>query len=120
MLLRLQDGQSTLEKQTADFNAGIQRRISQLSAGIEDSQRKTQEMLEQTAQRVDSSRRLLKLMVALLVLSWGGLLYVARQFPRLQDKSVAWKGKVPEPAPDEEGMSVGGKVDHKCPGRLEV
>ncbi len=117
MLLRLQDGQSTLEKQTADFNAGIQRRISQLSAGIEDSQRKTQEMLEQTAQRVDSSRRLLKLIVALLVLSWGGLLYAARQFPRLQDKSVAWKGKVPEPAPDEEGIVSWRKGGPQMPGK---
>jgi hypothetical protein len=61
-------------------------------------------MLEQTAQRIDSSRRLLKLIVALLVLSWGGLLYVGRQLPRFQDKSVTWKGKVPEPAPDEEGI----------------
>src|SRR5712692_5359249 len=101
MLLRLQDGQRSLEKQTADFNAGIQTRIRQLSAGIEDSERKSQEMLEQTALRIDSTRRLLKLIVALLVLSWGGLLYVARQLPRLRDKSVAWKGKVPESAPDE-------------------
>jgi len=104
MLLRLQMGQNTLGMQTADFNATIQQRMSQLSAGIEDSQRKTKEMLEQTAQRIDSSRRLLKLIVALLVLSWGGLLYVARQLARLQDKSVAWKGKVPEPTPDEEGI----------------
>src|SRR5260370_39864217 len=51
MLLRLQDGQRTLEKQTADFNAGLQTRISELRAGIEDSDRKTQKMLEQTAQR---------------------------------------------------------------------
>jgi hypothetical protein len=50
MLLRLQDGQSTLEKQTADFNAGVQTRIGQLSAEIVDSQRNTQEMLEPTAQ----------------------------------------------------------------------
>src|SRR5216683_7806542 len=104
MLLRLQEGQRTLEKQIPELNAGIQTRMRQLSAGIEDSERKSQEMLEQTAQRIDSTRRLLKLIVALLVLSWGGLLYAARQFPRLQDKSVAWKGKVPEPAPDEEGI----------------
>jgi hypothetical protein len=104
MLLRLQDGQRSLETQTADFNAGIQTRMRQLSAGIEDSERKSQEMLEQTAQRIDSTRRLLKLIVALLVLSWGGLLYVARQLPRLRDKSVAWKGKVRESAPDEEGI----------------
>ncbi len=104
MLLRLQEGQRSLEKQTAEFNAGIQTRMRQLSAGIEDSERKSQEMLEQTALRIDSTRRLLKLIVALLVLSWGGLLYVARQLPRLRDKSVAWKGKVPESAPDEEGI----------------
>src|SRR5712691_8188125 len=44
MLLRLQDGQRTLEKQTAEFNAGIQTRMSRLSVAIEDSERKTQEM----------------------------------------------------------------------------
>jgi hypothetical protein len=104
MLLRLQDGQRTLEKQTADFNAGIQTRMSRLSVAIEDSDRKTQEMLEQTAQRIDSTRRWLKLIVLLLVLSWGGLLYVARQLPKLQDKAIAWKGKVPEPAADDEGI----------------
>lgn len=109
MLLRLQEGQRTLEKQTAEFNAGIQTGIRQLSGGIEDSERKTQEMLEQTALRIDSTQRLLKLIVALLLLSWGGLFYVARQFPKLQDKSVAWKGKVPESAPDEEGIVSGQK-----------
>ena len=74
-------------------------------------------MLEQTAQRVDSSRSLLKLIVVLLVLSWGGLLYAARQFPRLQDKSVAWKGKVPEPAPDEEGIVSWRKGGPQMPGK---
>src|SRR5579864_9080361 len=54
MLLRLQEGQRTLGKQTAEFNADIQTQIRQLSGGIEDSQRKTQEMLEQTALRIDS------------------------------------------------------------------
>jgi hypothetical protein len=109
MLLRLQEGQRTLEKQTAEFNAGIQTGIRQLSGGIEDSERKTQEMLEQTALRIDSTQRLLKLIVALLLLSWGGLFYVARQVPKLQDKSVAWTGKVPESAPDEEGIVSGQK-----------
>ena len=104
MLLRLQEGQRTLEKQSAELNAGVQTRIHQLSGGIEDSERKTQEMLEQTALRIDSTRRLLKLIVALLLVSWGGLFYVARQFPKLQDKSVARKGKGPESAPDEEGI----------------
>jgi hypothetical protein len=102
MLLRLQEGQRTLEKQTAEFNAGIQTRMRQLSGGIEDSERKTQEMLEQTAQRIDSTQRLLKLIVALLVLSWGGLFYIALQLPKLRDKSVVGKGKVPESALDEE------------------
>src|SRR6266849_6690796 len=77
MLLRLQEGQRSLEKQTAEFNAGIQTRMRQLSAGIEDSERKSQEMLEQTVLRIDSTQRLLKLIVALLVLSWGGLFYIA-------------------------------------------
>ncbi len=117
MLLRLRDGQSTLERQTADFNASIQTRISQLSAGIVDSQRHTQEMLEQTAQRIDSTGKLLKLIVALLVLSWGGLLYVARQLARLQGKSVAWKGKVPEPALDEEGIVRWRKGEPQMPGK---
>jgi hypothetical protein len=101
MLLRLQEGQRTLGKQTAEFNADIQTRIRQLSSGIEDSERKTQEMLEQTALRINSTQRLLKLIVALLVLSWGGLFYIARRLPKLEDKSVASKGKVPESALDE-------------------
>ena len=102
MLLRLQEGQRTLEKQTAEFNADVQARIRQLSGGIEDSERKTQEALEQTALRIDSTQRLLKVIVALLVLSWGGFFYIARQLPKLEDKSVASKGKVPESALDEE------------------
>jgi len=104
MLLRLQEGQRTLEKQIPELNAGIQTRIRQLSGEIEDSESKTREMLEQTALRIDSTQRLLKLIVALLVLSWGGLFYIARRLPKLQDKSVAWKGKIPESAPDEEGI----------------
>jgi hypothetical protein len=105
MLLRLQEGQRTLEKQIPELNAGIQTRIRQLSGEIEDSERKTREMLEQTALRIDSTQRLLKLSVALLVLSWGGLFYIARRLPKLQEKSVAWKGKVPASAPDEATVS---------------
>ena len=103
MLIRLQDGQRTLEKQTADFNAAIQRQISQLSSGIVDSRRETRQMLEATGKRIDSTQRFLKLIVALLVLLCGGLLYVARQLPRLEDKSLAWKGDV-KPEPDDEGI----------------
>jgi hypothetical protein len=105
MLLRLQEGQRTLEKQIPELNAGIQTRIRQLSGEIEDSERETREMLEQTALRTDSTQRLLKLIVALLVLSWGGLFYIARRLPKLQEKSVAWKGKVPASAPDEATVS---------------
>jgi hypothetical protein len=105
MLLRLQEGQRTLEKQIPELNAGIQTRIRQLSGEIEDSERKTREMLEQTALRIDSTQRLLKLIVALLVLSWGGLFYIARRLLKLQEKSVAWKGKVPASAPDEATVS---------------
>ncbi len=83
MLLRLQEGQRTLEKQIPELNAGIQTRIRQLSGEIED----------------------LKLIVALLVLSWGGLFYIARRLLKLQEKSVAWKGKVPASAPDEATVS---------------
>src|SRR5216683_4767984 len=61
MLLRLQEGQRTLEKQIPELNAGIQTRIRQLSGEIEDSEGKTREMLEQTALRIDSTQRLLKL-----------------------------------------------------------
>ena len=103
MLVRLQDGQRTLEKQTADFNAALQRRVSQLSSGIEDSRRETQQMLEATDKRIDSTQRFLKLIVALLALVCAGLLYVARQLPRLEDESLTWKGDV-KPAPDEEGI----------------
>ena len=91
-----------MEKQTAEFNAGIQTLMRQLSGGIEDSERKTQKMLEQTTLRIDSTQRLLKLIVALLVLSGGGIFYIARQLPKLRDKSVARTDKVPESALDEE------------------
>jgi len=103
MLIRLQEGQRTLEKQTADFNTAIQRQISQLSSGIVDSRRETREMLEATGKRIDSTQRFLKLIVALLALLCGGLLYVARQLPRLEDKSLAWKGDA-KPELDDEGI----------------
>jgi tellurite resistance protein len=103
MLIRLQDGQRTLEKQTADFNTATQRQISQLSSGIGDSRRETRQMLEATGKRIDSAQKVLKLIVALLVLLCGGLLYVARQLPRLGDKSFAWKGDI-TPEPDQEGI----------------
>src|SRR6266852_682356 len=74
----------------------------QIATGIFNTDR---EMLEQTALRIDSTQRLLKLIVALLVLSWGGLFYIARRLPKHQEKSVAWKGKVPASAPDEETVS---------------
>ena len=44
-----------------------------------------------------------------------------KRVPRLQDKSVAWKGKVPGPAPDDEGnCQLAERWTAKCPGRLEV
>jgi hypothetical protein len=102
-LIRLRDGQRTLEQQTADFNAAIQRQISQVSSGIVDSRKQTQQILEATGRHIDSTQRFLKLIVALLVLLCGGLLYVAQQLPRLGDKSFARKGEV-ELEPDEEGI----------------
>ena len=103
MLIRLQNGQRTLEKQTADFNAAIQRQMSQLSSGIADSRRETQQMLEATGKRIDSTRRFLKIIVALLILLCGGLLYVARHLPSRENKSSVWKGDV-RPEPDQEGI----------------
>ena len=103
MLIRLQDGQRTLQKQTADFNAAILRQMSQLSSGIADSRRETQQMLEATGRRIDSTQRLLKIIVALLILLCGGLLYVARHLPSREDKSSLWKGDV-TPEPDQEGI----------------
>lgn len=109
MLIRLQDGQRTLEKQTTDFNAAIQRQISQLSSGIADSRRETQQILEATGKRIDSTQRFLKIIVALLILLSGGLLYVARQLPRREEKSSVWKGDV-MPEPDQEGIVSWEKV----------
>jgi hypothetical protein len=99
-LAGLQVSQSAVEKETVDFNAAIQRRMNQLSAEFADSHKQTQQMLEQTNQRINSTQRWLKSIVLLLVLSLGGLLYVALQLPRLQDSPVKWKGKVPDMNPD--------------------
>ncbi len=103
MLTRLQDGQRTLEKRTADFNAAIQRQMSQLSSGIADSRRETQQKLEATDRRIDSTQRLLKIIIALLILLCGGLLYVARKLPSREDKSSLWKADVTS-EPDQEGI----------------
>jgi hypothetical protein len=104
VLAGLQVSQSALEKETVDFSAAIQRRMNQLSAEFADSHKHTQQMLEQTNQRINSTQRWLKSVVVLFVLSLGGLLYVALQLPRLQDNPVKWKGKVPDMGPDEEGI----------------
>jgi hypothetical protein len=119
MLIRLQDGQRTLEKQTADFNTAIQRQISQLSSGIADSRREIQQLLGTTGKRIDSTRRLLELIVALLVLLCGGLLYIARQLPRPGDKSFAWKSDV-KPEPDDEEIVSWRKGEQLTGRKLEV
>jgi hypothetical protein len=103
LLVGLQASQSALEKQTADFNAAIQRRINQLSSEFEDSQKETRQMLVQTNQRINSTQRWCKFIVLMFLLSLGGLLYVARQLPKLQNP-VKWKGGVPEVSRDEEGI----------------
>jgi hypothetical protein len=104
VLLRLQDGQTTLAKQTADFNTAVQRKMNQVSAEVGDSQRATQLVLEQTNQHIDSVNRLLKFVLTLLVLSLGGLLYAARRLSKLQGTSVKWKGKIPEPDAEDHGI----------------
>jgi len=101
-LAGLQASQSALERETADFNTAIQRRMSQLSAEVGDSQRETLQKLKQTNQRIDSTQRWLKSIVGLFVFSLGGLLYGILRLSRLRDKPVKWKGKVPDMRPDEE------------------
>ena len=104
VLASLQVSQSALEKETVDFNADIQRRMNLLSAEFADSYKQTQQMLEQTNQRLDSTQRWLKSIVLLFVLSLGGLIYIALQLPKLQDNPVKWKGKVPDISSDREGI----------------
>ena len=105
ILVGLQASQSALEKETVDFSAAIQRRMNQLSTELGDSRKETQQMLEQTTQRINSIERWLKDVVLMFVLSLGGLLfYVIRQLPKLQDNPVKWKGRVPKMSPDEEGI----------------
>lgn len=106
ILIRVENGQRTLEKQTAELNAAIQRQMSQLSNAVEDSRRETQQILRQ-AGKVDSTQRLLKIILALLLVLCGGLLYIAWQLPSPPDKGFAWKGDVPdviELGSDEEGI----------------
>ncbi len=113
ILTRLQNRQRTLEKQTADFNAAIQGQMAQLSSRVENSQRETQQMLEENRERIVSTQRFLKVIVALLVLFCGGLFFVARQVPGLSDRSSArpqnnasaWKRDVMEPKlEDDDGI----------------
>jgi flagellin-like protein len=104
ILTRLQAGQRNLEKETADLDAAFRQQIAQLGSGIENSKRETQQMLEETGKRIDSTQRLLKAIVALLVLLCGGLFYVGRRLPRLQDNASAQKGDVMEPKLDDEGL----------------
>jgi len=122
VLASLQVSQSALEKETVDFNADIQRRMNQLSAEFADSYKQTQQMLEQTNQRLDSTRRWLKSIVLLFVLSLGGLIYVALQLPRLQDNPVKWKGKVPDISSDREGIIAwqSGKPANSPARRLDI
>lgn len=110
ILVRLESGQLTLLNQTAHFNAAVQRQMSRLSSTTEDSRKDTQQMLGQTARRIDSMENLLKIIVALLVLLSGGVLYIGWQLLSPSDKGLAWKGDIPDvpnflaPGPDEEGI----------------
>jgi hypothetical protein len=102
----IQDWQTTLAKQTADFDAVVQRRLNELSLQLGDSQRKMQLALEQADQRLGLTETLLKFVIALLVLLLGGLLYVANQLPRRGGNSVKWKGKIPEVDIDTEEEGI--------------
>jgi hypothetical protein len=110
ILIRLESGQLALQKETAHLNAAVQRQMSQLSSAVEDSRKDTQQMLGQTAKRIDTIEKLLKIIVALLVLLCGGLLYIGWQLLSRPDKGLAWKGDIPDvpnflaPGSDEEGI----------------
>jgi len=97
-LLRLEKGQRTLEKQTADLGAALRRQMSQTTSSVEDTRRATQLMLKQT-EKIDSIRRLLTVVIVLLLVLCGGLLYNAWQLPSLPAKNLTWKGNIPD-SPD--------------------
>ena len=92
ILIRLENGQRTLEQKTADLNAALQRQISQLFRSVEASRKETQQLLQRT-EKGNSSQRLLIMILALLVLVVSGLVYVAWQLPSLAGKGLARKGE---------------------------
>src|SRR6516165_7965563 len=122
VLSGLQVSLSALEKKTVDFNAAIQRRMNQLSAEFADSHKQTQQMLEQTNQRIDSSQRWVQSIVLLFMLSLGGLLYLVRQIPRLEDNPVKWESTVSDMSPDEEGIVAwqNGEPANSSARRLDI
>jgi len=122
VLAGLQVSLSALEKKTVDFNAAIQRRMNQLSAEFVDSYKQTQQMLKQTNQRIDSTQRLVQSIVLLFVLSLGGLLYLVRQIPRLEDNPVKWESTVSDMSPDEEGIVAwqNGEPANSSARRLDI
>ena len=109
ILASLENGERTLEKQTSDLGAALQRQMSQMTSSIEDTGRATQQLLKQT-ENIESLRRLLTVVIVLLLLLCGGVLYIAWQLPSLPDRGLAWKGNIPDvpkPGTEEEGI-VGG------------
>jgi len=113
ILIRLENGQQTLEKQTADLKAAVQRQMSQLGSAIEDSRKETQQMLRQTG-KIDSTLRLLRVIVALLVLLCGGLLYIGQQLQSRPNKGFVWKGDLPDvPEQSHEEGIVGLRIRPK-------
>jgi len=94
ILIRLENGQRTLEQQTAVLNAALQRQISQLHSAIEDSGKETQQLIQQNA-KTNSTNGLLLMVLALLLMIASGLAYIAWQLPSLTGQGLA-KGKAPE------------------------
>lgn len=86
ILIRLEKGQRALEKHATDLEAAIQKQVSQLSRGIEDSRKETQQMLEATGKRIKLTQQLLTIVIALLVVSCGGVFYLARRLRRLESE----------------------------------
>ena len=95
ILIRLENGQRTLEQQTAVLNAALQRQISQLHEAVEDSGKETQQLLQQNA-KTNTTKGLLLMVLALLLLIASGVAYIVWQLPSLTGQGLARKGKAPE------------------------
>ena len=86
ILIRLEKGQRSLEKQATDLDAGIRQQADQLSRKIEDSRKEAQQTLEATGARVKLTQQLLTIVIILLLALCGGVLYFVQRLTRLESE----------------------------------